>query len=552
MKKISTMLLVLGMAVSLTACGSGKDTKNPSASKGNERETGSGDNITSAKDTMVIVVNGDHGNVNMADSIGNNSSMLNSLCTNHLVDFYYNEDGSVQHGICDRSLASSYEYGEDNMGMTFHLREGVLFQNGEELTAEDVIFSLGFYKNKTGYDWIDFDNLKAVDDYTVYIPFHYIYSSSLIQLCVVGMWNYDYWEEVGGNETLFFHDAPIGTGAWQITEYETDNYVNLVRFEQYFEGPAILSNLTVRFISESTVAFSELITGGADYVFTPAGSDINDVESGVYKDEISLFNALKEDALMIGFNGYSEYLQDINVRKAICHAFNREDMTAVYNGAAIDMYTVTTNAPGTMKDYSDHWFYEYNPETAAQCLKDAGWEDTDGDGLVENAAGEEIHLRYLYIGSSAAYATIGEIMKNNLAAVGIDLELCGYDIPTYEDMMANDVEGWDFWEMQLGSINSANGWNYTYEVEMLDKAHSDQFDTWKDYQEKYIKPLNETLDTEAWWTLFRELEPKTMTDYLYWYPICQPRDVSAYSSKLKGFERITWQTWNLADCYFTE
>ena len=87
---------------------------------------------------------------------------------------------------------------------------------------------------------------------------------------------------------------------------------------------------------------------------------------------------------------------------------------------------------------------------------------------------------------------------------------------------------------------------------MLDKAHSDQFDTWKDYQEKYIKPLNETLDTEAWWTLFRELEPKTMTDYLYWYPICQPRDVSAYSSKLKGFERITWQTWNLADCYFTE
>ena len=545
MKKIYALLLGFGMAVSLTACGGGKDTGNISTPTVNEGET-------STKDSMVIVVNGDHGNVNMADSIGNNASMLNSLCTNHLVDFYYDEDGSVQHGICDRSLASSYEYDGDNMGMTFILKEGVLFQNGEELTAEDVIFSLGFYKSKTGYDWIDFENLKAIDDYTVYIPFNYIYSSSLTQLCVVGMWNYDYWEEVGGNETIFFHDAPIGTGAWQITEYETDNYVKLVRFDEYFEGPAILSNLMVRFISESTVAFSELITGGADYVFIPAGSDIDDVESGVYGDEISLYNALKEDALLIGFNGYSKYLQDINVRKAICYAFNRADMTAVYNGAAIDMYTVTSNAPGTMTDYSDKWFYEYNPEAAVECLKEAGWEDTDGDGLVENAAGEEIHLRYLYIGSNANYATIGEIMKNNLAAVGIDLELCGYDIPTYSDMMANDVESWDFWEMQLGSINSANGWNYTYEAVMLEKAHSDQFDTWNDYQDKYIKPLNETLDTEAWWTLFRELEPKTMTDYLYWYPICQPRDVSAYSSKLKGFERITWQTWNLTDCYFTE
>lgn len=506
---------------------------------------------TTAKDWLVIAVSGDHGNVNMAESVGNNSSMLTSLCTNYLFDFYYAEDGSIASGICDRSLAESYEYDEDNLGITIKLKEGVLFQNGEELGSDDVILSVGFYRDKTGCDFVDYDNMEAVDAYTVYIPFTRVYRSAMAVLGTMGIFNADYWEECGQDEAIFFHDAPIGTGAWQITEYVTDDYVTLVRNDNYFEGPAILSGITVRFISDASTAFAELETGGVDYIFTPNGTDVQAVKDGNYGDRYSVYEAIKEDALLLGYNGYSEYLSDVNVRKAVSTAINREFIVTIYDGSASEMNTVLSNFPGSMTDYGEDWPYPYDPEAAKSYLEAAGWTDTDGDGLVENADGEEMTLTYLYIGTSAIYATIGEILKNNLADIGITLELAGYEVATYQDMMYNDVYSWDFFEMQMGSIANAMGWNYVPENLMLDDAHIDMFDSYASYNE-YISYLNSELDDDAWWAKFREFEDACLEEYMYWYPLCQRLDQSIYTSNLQGFERISWQTWNLTECYFTE
>lgn len=502
-----------------------------------------------SKDEMVIIFNGDHGNVNMAVSVGNNASALTSMCTNYLVDNYYLEDGSYEVGICDRSLAESYEYDEDYKGITFHLREGVLFQNGEELTADDVVMSIGFFSVKGGMEFIDFDNVEAVDDYTVYVPFTELHKSALVQLGLIGIWNKDYYEEVGGDENVFFHDAPIGTGAFQIMEYVTDDYVKLERFDDYFEGPAILSGITARFITDNSVAFSELETGNADYIFVPNGTDAQNVIDGFYEN-LSCDEYLLEDALCIGFNGYSEKLQDIRVRQALCYAFDRESMVAIYDGMGETINTIMSNKPGTMTDYGDEWFYNYDLDKAAQLLEEAGITDTDGDGLREDAEGNDFTITYLYIGTNNIYATIGEIMKNSLASIGITVELGGYDVSTYDDMMRNDVKSWDIWEMGLGSIASSNGWNYTPQTNMITYAHSDQFDSWEEYYSNYIEPLNTTMDDDEWWTLFREFENVALTDYLYWYPIVQRMDKSVYASNLKGLERIGWQTWNLTEVYF--
>ena len=118
--KISRSVLAGILAASMlaiTACGGGNESKNTSTStSGNagSSEIGSGSAAetggATTKDEMVIIFNGDHGNVNMAVSVGNNASALTSMCTNYLVDNYYLEDGSYEVGVCDRSLAESYEW----------------------------------------------------------------------------------------------------------------------------------------------------------------------------------------------------------------------------------------------------------------------------------------------------------------------------------------------------------------------------------------------------------------------------------------------------------
>lgn len=557
----SLLAAVLAVAMlTLTACGgsvqdgspessnTAKQSDTATAHSTDESSDGTSTAATS-KDEMVIIFNGDHGNVNMAVSVGNNASALTSMCTNYLVDNYYLEDGSYEVGICDRSLAESYEWDDDYLGITFNLRQGVKFQNGEELTAEDVVMSIGFFTVKGGMEFIDFDNVKAVDDYTVYVPFTGVHKSALTQIGLIGIWNKDYYDQVNGDENIFFHDAPIGTGAFQITEYRTDDFVTLERFEDYFEGAAILSKITARFISDTSVAFSELETGNADYIFVPGGTDAANVLAGSYPN-LACSETPLEDALCIGFNGYSKKLQDLRVRQALCYAFDRESMVAVYDGMGEDIYTIMSNKPNTMTDFSSNWFYEYDLEKAVSLLDEAGITDTDGDGLREDADGKDFSITYLYIGTNNIYATIGEIMKNSLASIGVTIELGGYDVSTYDDMMRNDVESWDIFEMGLGSIASSNGWNYTPQTQMITYAHADQFDSWESYVNTYIEPLNTTMENDAWWEKFREFENAALTDYLYWYPIVQRMDKSVYSSSLKGLERIGWQTWNLTNVYF--
>ena len=83
---------------------------------------------TTTKDTLYLITTNDHGNVNPAESIGDNAAMLMSMCTNYLLDYYRNGD-SVEYGICDKGLATEYTLDDDNLGITIKLREGVKFQN---------------------------------------------------------------------------------------------------------------------------------------------------------------------------------------------------------------------------------------------------------------------------------------------------------------------------------------------------------------------------------------------------------------------------------------
>ena len=531
LKTVLSMCLILAIMASLSVCAFAEGT--------------------TTKDTLYLITTNDHGNVNPAESIGDNAAMLMSMCTNYLFDYYRNGDG-VEYGICDKGLATEYTLDDDNMGITIKLREGVKFQNGNDFTAKDVPFSFGFFKDSSDMSFIDFANIQIVDDYTVYVPFTRLYSGALSKLGVIPMWSSEYFDEIGGDTAIFFHDAPIGTGAYQIVEYIRDDHVNLVANPNYYEGAPIISNINVRFITESSVAFSELETGGADYLYKMSGTDITALQSGLYDGQLELYSQMQSDAFNLGFNGYSPLWKDVRVRQAFCYAVDRSSCVMVFDGLAVDMWWVLADDSGRMNKYEgDDWFYPYNPDMAKQLLAEAGYVDNDGDGIVESPEGQPLVVRWLYLGTNQTYATIGEVLKNNLQQVGIGMELKPYDRASYDSAMRNDVNDWDMMAMNMEGPTTAKGWDITPNIYLQTYIHADQFDTWADYQEKWIEPLNGELDTTKFWEMFSDYQDVVLTsDYLYYYPLLNRIDASAYVTNLHGLDRISAHTWYVSEAYF--
>lgn len=171
-----------------------------------------------------------------------------------------NENGEIVPG-----LAESWEV-IDDLTVRFHLREGVKFSNGQELTSEDVVYSLQRATTEPGsasmFSSFDGENTKAVDPYTVDIcvkqPFaaiyNYLASSRGDIICKSAM------EEMGGEA---YGRQPVGTGPFVLSEWNTGDSLVLTRNENYWGDAPAYDKLTFRIITEAANRTIELETGRA-------------------------------------------------------------------------------------------------------------------------------------------------------------------------------------------------------------------------------------------------------------------------------------------------
>ena len=155
--KANVLAVSLALAMALGGC-SGPGRAEPAA-------RGKGE----VKTTLTAASYSDPRTLNPWSSDARNLTRVALNVFQRLVDRNETDDGYV--GV----LAESWDETDD--GITFHIRKGVKFHEGQDLTAADVAFSL--QKGSTyagvnfGWDWIDFDNIEVKDDYTVYVPYKY-------------------------------------------------------------------------------------------------------------------------------------------------------------------------------------------------------------------------------------------------------------------------------------------------------------------------------------------------------------------------------------------
>ncbi len=322
-------------------------------------------------------------------------------------------------------LAERWEVSADARVYTFHLRRDVRWHDGEPLTSDDVRFSfervlLEYHARTRGALAGALAGIDTPDDHTVVFRFHEPYAALLQQLNVTEapiLPRHVY--EVDDISTAAVNLRPVGSGPFRFVEYVIDDRVVLERNPDYFRADLpYLDRLIFRVIPDDNTRLLALERGEVDYV------------GGVPAGEIERVDALPELTLhsvnsgagggfcvmTMGFNLERDAFTDQRVRTAFAHAIDREQLleqvlfgngrvaTGPIHSALSAFYTAEVST------------YAVDPERAEALL--------DAAGYPRDAGGTRLTATFMHF---PAFGRYGEVLRQNLARIGVTLELVPLD-----------------------------------------------------------------------------------------------------------------------------
>ena len=309
-------------------------------------------------------------------------------------------DGSIIPG-----LAKSWEISEDGTSYTFHLNAGVTFHDGTSMDAEDVKFALDRARGEDRANaqkalFAFITDVSVVDPLTVKVSLEAANGSFLFNMA---------WGDavIVAPETIEnIKTNPVGTGAFQFSNWVQGDRIELTRNADYWGTPAALESATFKFISDPTAAFAAMMAEDVDaFVNFPAPENLPQFEAD---PRFQVIVGSTEGETILSTNNKMPPLDNVKVRKAIAHAIDRQ---AIIDGAMFGVGTpIGTHFAPHHPDYLDLTANSaYDPDLAKQLLAEAGFEN-----------GFETTLKL----PPPSYARRGgEIIAAQLRAVGIQTEI---------------------------------------------------------------------------------------------------------------------------------
>ena len=362
------------------------------------------------KDTLVVAAPDESATLSTTAHDALQTAYLNVLSYNGMMKLDYN-----MNPVPD--LAESYTVSEDGCTWVFKLREGVKFHNGEELTADDVVASMiaaQSESNVANYTK-DYTAVEATDKYTVTITTDGYNSNLLYSLANHANFILPKSLLESGHN---FAEEPVGTGAFKFVKWNHGDSIEYVANEDYFAGAPAIKNLVWRFIPEGTSRSLVLEAGEVDFVIdvdaaNMAGIEFNPDLNMIIVDSISL--------QFLNLNDTKGHLSDLNVRKAINSAINKQAVVQIAeNGHAMVAYAQTPiGFSGATTNGIDT---EYNVEKAKEYL--AAW------------GGDPAEIELSIICSNDAKKRCAEVILSNLKDIGITATIEQMDLATYLDYTA--------------------------------------------------------------------------------------------------------------------
>jgi peptide/nickel transport system substrate-binding protein len=393
----------------------------------------------------------------------------------------YDKDLNIVPG-----LAESWENVDENT-WEFKLREGVKFHNGKELKAEDVVYSLTLGADATSVDpaaasvagfKAAITNVEAVDDYTVRI------TTDGPDATVPGWFAWSRWSVIAPKDVYDQIEPTVemdGTGPYKLVEYVQNDRLVFERNPDFWgEGQGCLDRLTLKIIPDEAARIAALRAGEVDIAevtsYDTARPLLNDPNITV------MTGTMGENRVMqISSKGDGKPWDDKRVRQAISMAINRQGMIDnIYGGQAV----LTASVPEgwgtyglTQAELAENPYIKYDPEGAKALLTEAGYADGFDVSLIIPSTASE-------------YVTLGEVIKENLAEVGINVTLVPTEAAQFSALYsAGDFEmlinAHGFRRDPVGKLtqygqpdaapqsnwwNSPNGWRNEEMIELYNQA----------------------------------------------------------------------------------
>ena len=318
----------------------------------------------------------------------------------------------------------------DDQTLEVKLRQGVKFHDGVEMTADDVVFTFNRIIQENQIEYPEphtsprkgliapLVSVEEVDDYTVVMNFSAPWPPAMQLIVHQQIVPKHYLEEVG---TQGFVANPIGTGPFKFVSVQPGfTEVVLERFDDYYGGaadlepvgPACVSGVIFRVIPEASTRVAALLAGEVD-VIQAVPAEL--IETLAQTPGIQVKSAVGTQPKWMEMNVNKPPFDDLRVRQALNYAVDKDlIIQEIYGGRAVAL-------PGPLSPFNNFVNksltpYAYNPDMALSLLSDAGWTDTDGDGLLDKN-GQPFTFT---LDTLEEWRPLAEAVADMFRAIGID------------------------------------------------------------------------------------------------------------------------------------
>jgi len=340
-------------------------------------------------------------------------------------------------------LAESYEVSEDGMEMIFKLKDYVYFSDGQPITTDDIIFSYETIMNpkvdahRMANYYQDIDKVIKIDDRTIKFIMRQPYFKSLVMIGGIPVIPKHIYEFSDPEEFNKRRSDPVGSGPYLFEKWDVGREIVLRRNENYWGRKPKLKKIVFRIITNDIAALQALRSHETDFMGASSEEFAEFSEDKKFREEFHCLSYWSPGTgyNYIGWNQSSPFFKDARVRQAMTHLIDRNAInTHIYKGLGRvvtgPFYILGPQNNPNIKPWP------YDVQRACELLEEAGWTDTDGDGI-RDKDGNLFRFKLMTVSGSPLMERIFRLLKDGMAKAGIDMLADPYEWSIFEERLTN-------------------------------------------------------------------------------------------------------------------
>lgn len=431
-------------------------------------------------------------------------------------------------------LAEAWELSEDGLELTFHLRDGLVWSDGEPLTAEDVRWTwqaqidpevLWTYRDKKSH----IEDVEVVDPRTVRFHFTEAYPDQFGDAVEGVILPSHLWAERPfaeyRSDAGWFVDHLVSSGPFVLESWTPQQEISLVRNERFYRsGYPKLDRAVFRIVTDKTAQLNLLLGGEIDYVQQMTPDQTSRLESA---SDIEVDSFWGRQFNYLCWNTTHRWFRDADVRRALTMAIDRQEIIdTLYRGYARRSIGPVLTSVWAFNERIEPW--PFDPKVARLVFAKNGFTDSDGDGWLDKG-GERFSFELLTNSGNQILLDAGTLIQEQLRRVGIEANLRALEFQTYVDRLTSH------------EIDAAlGGWNVDTSLDLAFAFHSASIEGGLNFGsysnpeiDRLIEEANRSVDRESKRQRLDRIQEILHEEQPYTF-LLEPKRINARHRRVRG------------------